>query len=308
MGGVVRRFPQLSFAFLEGGVGWACSLYNDLVEHWEIRNVKAIKERLDPAKLDRTALDQLFVEYGGEKFAGKVAQMGKSAGSALPDEDPRDLDDWAAAKVEDPHDFATFFGNFYFGCEADDRMAAVAFNDKLNHFGVKLNAMFGSDIGHFDVPDITAVVAEAYELVEDGILSEDDFRAFTFTNAVKLHGSMNPDFFKGTSVEDAAARVWPSRSRRLRKPAPESRFQQTPFGRAEFASPCLEIRAQDAAERCLIDVVDRHALPLQLVAQRNVEGRRVPAQHQPVLGVVRLDQLLNVRRQVIPLVAVCGEP
>ena len=48
---------------------------------------------------------------------------------------------------------------------------------------------------------------EAYELVDDGLMSEDDFRDFTFTNNVTLHAGMNPDFFKGTVVEDAAAAV-----------------------------------------------------------------------------------------------------
>ena len=63
--------------------------------------------------------------------------------------------------------------------------------------------MVGSDIGHWDVPDITTVLAEAYELVDDGLMGEDDFRDFTFGNAAKLHGSMNPNFFQGTVVEDA---------------------------------------------------------------------------------------------------------
>jgi predicted TIM-barrel fold metal-dependent hydrolase len=36
-GGVTRRFPDLNFAFLEGGVGWACMLYADLIGHWEKR-------------------------------------------------------------------------------------------------------------------------------------------------------------------------------------------------------------------------------------------------------------------------------
>lgn len=31
MGGVTRRFPDLKFSFLEGGVGWACQLLSDLV-------------------------------------------------------------------------------------------------------------------------------------------------------------------------------------------------------------------------------------------------------------------------------------
>ena len=38
LGGVTRRFPELRFAFLEGGVGWACQLFGDLIEHWERRN------------------------------------------------------------------------------------------------------------------------------------------------------------------------------------------------------------------------------------------------------------------------------
>ena len=42
MGGVTRRFPQLNFAFLEGGVGWAVSLYADLLAHWQRRNGDAV--------------------------------------------------------------------------------------------------------------------------------------------------------------------------------------------------------------------------------------------------------------------------
>ena len=34
-GGVTRRFPQLTFSFLEGGAAWGCSLLADLAGHWE---------------------------------------------------------------------------------------------------------------------------------------------------------------------------------------------------------------------------------------------------------------------------------
>jgi hypothetical protein len=37
-------------------------------------------------------------------------------------------------------------------------------------------------------------------------MSEEDFYAFTFGNAVRLWTSLNPDFFKGTMVEGAAKR------------------------------------------------------------------------------------------------------
>src|ERR671937_2536215 len=43
LGGVTRRFPELRFAFLEGGVGWGCQLFVDLLEHWDKRNRKALE-------------------------------------------------------------------------------------------------------------------------------------------------------------------------------------------------------------------------------------------------------------------------
>ena len=57
------------------------------------------------------------------------------------------------------------------------------------------------------VPNMTEVLPEAYELVEHGLLSEDDFRDFMFENAVRFWGEVNPDFFKGTVVEKQAAEV-----------------------------------------------------------------------------------------------------
>jgi predicted TIM-barrel fold metal-dependent hydrolase len=43
LGGVPRRFPELRFGFMEGGVGWATQLYISLVSYWEKRNVDAIQ-------------------------------------------------------------------------------------------------------------------------------------------------------------------------------------------------------------------------------------------------------------------------
>jgi hypothetical protein len=48
-------------------------------------------------------------------------------------------------------------------------------------------------------------LAEAHELVEDGLISPDNFRDFTFANAVHLWGTQNPRFFDGTAVASAAA-------------------------------------------------------------------------------------------------------
>jgi hypothetical protein len=77
----------------------------------------------------------------------------------------------------------------------------------VNPFGARLNATFGSDISHFDVPDMRRVLPEAFELVEGGLITSDDFRDFTFANAVRLWGEVNPGFFQGTAVEREPAEV-----------------------------------------------------------------------------------------------------
>ena len=113
------------------------------------------------------------------------------------------FDDFAAAGITSADDLRALFAErFVFGCEADDVTTAWAFDKHGNH---RLNPMFSSDVGHFDVIDMSEVLEEAYELVEDSLITEADFRAFVFANAARLHTALNPDFFKGTVVEDAVA-------------------------------------------------------------------------------------------------------
>ena len=206
-GGVTRRFPDLNFAFLEGGVGWACMLYADLIGHWEKRNGQAIQST-HPSKLDRGRLLELARKYGREEVVEAV-QRGEGlegdSNSTLTG-GVEDVDDYFRCRIERKQDIRDLFvPRFYFGCEADDPANAWAFNTKANPMRAKLNAIFSSDIGHFDVPDMTEVVPEAYELVEHGLLTDDDFRDFMFGNAVRFWGEVNPDFFRGTTVEKAAA-------------------------------------------------------------------------------------------------------
>jgi hypothetical protein len=203
-GGVTRRFPTLNFGFLEGGAAWACSTYTRMIDHWKKRNSEALR-RLDPARLDQPLFAELIDRYGHEKIrAFREALVRDSLWAPSPEE----LDDWRACQVSDARELAELFvPRFFFGCEGDDRLNALAFDRRLNPYGARLNAMLGSDIGHFDVVDMREVLAEAWELVEDGLITQQDFGDFAFRNAVKLHGGMNPDFFKGTVVEDAAARV-----------------------------------------------------------------------------------------------------
>ena len=123
-------------------------------------------------------------------------------------EDRNTLDDWARCGIETAEDIKDLFvHNFYFGCEADDPMNAIAFNAGLNPFGARLKAIFSSDIGHWDVPDMEEVLEEAHEMVEHELITADDFRDFVFTNPTTLWTGTNPDFFKGTVVEAAVDKL-----------------------------------------------------------------------------------------------------
>ena len=207
MGGVTKRFPTLKYAFLEGGPGWAAGLYNSLFEYFEKRNLEALRRNLDPAALDVDLLVEMFEKYGNDYLTPerirKDPHQPTSSQLFVPAEEVDDFRDSGVARGEDIRDI--FARNFYFGCEADDSLNGIAFDTKINHYGLKLNAILGSDIGHWDVPDMTKVMVEAYEMVEDGFMNEDDFRDFTFGNVVSMHSGMNPDFFKGTVVEEAAS-------------------------------------------------------------------------------------------------------
>ena len=83
-------------------------------------------------------------------------------------------------------------------------MNATAFG-RNNPFGSKLNAIFSSDIGHFDLIDMRHPLPETYELVEDGHITPDNFRDFTFANAGHAARHQNPRFFEGTRVAKKAA-------------------------------------------------------------------------------------------------------
>jgi len=205
MGGVTRRFPTLRVGFLEGGVAWACALYADLIGHWSKRNAEAILE-LDPDRLDVDGLMKYVKDFGDETMVGQLDRLRQFF--SQPAARPKQLDEFSRAlirKAEDTRDL--FFPIFYFGCEADAPLVGWAFADKVNPMGVQLRAMIGSDISHWDVPDMTKPVEEAYEMVEHGKISEANFRDFTFTNPLRLHAGMNPKFFEGTVCEAAAGKA-----------------------------------------------------------------------------------------------------
>lgn len=206
LGGVTHRFPDLNFAFLEGGVGFACLLFADLIGHWHIRNSEGL-QLTDPANLDIALLEDLAEKYAGSEMLTAIkAGKGVSTNNG-PETTGRleELDDYSRCGIKTTEDFRSLFvDRFYFGCEADDPANSWAFNSDNNPLNANLKALFGSDIGHFDVADMTQVLPEAHELVDEDKITADDFRDFVFSNPVHFWGETNPDFFAGTRIAAAA--------------------------------------------------------------------------------------------------------
>ncbi|HUY18064.1 MAG TPA: amidohydrolase family protein [Candidatus Binataceae bacterium] len=208
MGGVPKRFPNLTFAFLEGGITWACALFADLIGHFRKRNLGAL-ENYNPARIDRALFSELANRYGGKFAAGRAEQViDRFVARSMAAEDPALLDEWAPSQIGSAEEIRDIFrSQFYFGCEGDDPLNALAFGSRMMPFNSRLNALYGSDIGHWDVPDMRQVGHEAYELTEDGIITADDFRDFVFVNPIGLWTRTNRDFFKGTVVEREVAAI-----------------------------------------------------------------------------------------------------
>jgi predicted TIM-barrel fold metal-dependent hydrolase len=209
IGGVPRRFPELRFAFLEGGVAWAAALLSDLIGHFEKRSRVAVSN-FAPEKLDWLLMRQLFREYGSAYGETVLARISEDHSDLLwgTKEDPANLDEFSRCGISGEEDIVRMFTtSFFFGCEGDDKLTSLAFDTRKNPMGARLGALYSSDAGHFDLPDMRDAAKEAYELVEDGLINEDDFRDFVFTNPVRAKTDLNPDFFKGTRVESDVAKL-----------------------------------------------------------------------------------------------------
>ena len=205
LGGVAHRYPSLNFGFMEGGVSWASQMVGDMIEHWEKRQRSGLQY---PKTTDVAELKQYINRYGDARLKANADAIMNNLDAFRPECSVEELgkpehvfDDFEASGVKSKADIRKVFsGNFYFGCEADDRATMWAFDPRM---GVRLRPVFSSDFTHFDVPDFNDVILEAFEIVEKSFVTEQDFREFTFSNAARLHTGNNADFFKGTVVEKA---------------------------------------------------------------------------------------------------------
>ena len=106
-------------------------------------------------------------------------------------------------KVSEQDIIDQFTRAFTWGVEGDDPLVGLAFDGRVLPKGARIRCLMGSDIGHWDVKDWGSILDEAWEQVERGLMTEEDFHDFVFVNPAEFQTRVNPDFFKGTAVERA---------------------------------------------------------------------------------------------------------
>lgn len=203
-GGVFRRFPELRAGFLEGGVAWALQMYTGLVEHFEKRAPKGLEDR-DPSKMDGVLYDALV---SANKGALEPVVDGWGTLFANSTNTEHVVNDFEAAGIEKKDDiYRQITTHCFFGCEADDRLAGIAFDTNRLPGDRPMRPIFSSDIGHWDVAHMDEVLPEAYEHIEYGWMDAPQFRDFMCDNAIRMFAGANADFFDGTVLEDYAKTV-----------------------------------------------------------------------------------------------------
>ncbi len=203
---MTRRFPDLRVGFLEGGAGWGAHAVRGSGGALGEAQRQGGAATTTPSRSTRSCCTALYQQYGGEEVAAPArrhprcpaaAALGVSNNSRRQPQDPGALDDFARAGIEKIEDIRDrYVPNFYFGSEADDPTVAYAFNTKVNPLGAQLNAFWASDSGHWDVPDLTEVLADTWSLVERGAPARRrNFRDLVFTHPYNFFAGKNPGFF-----------------------------------------------------------------------------------------------------------------
>ena len=198
MGGVTRRFPDLPFAFLEGGAAWAVALYADLdrsLGEAQRRRHRPAQPREPRPRAARVA--PRAVREQGRYQSGVAARRPAARRTRRRSTSGRRA---GSRRKEDFHDL--FVRSFFFGCEADDPLTAGAFNARLNPFGSHGSRRCSARTSRTGTyPTCRRCSKRRTRWSSTAGSPTDDFRDFMFTNPVTFFTRTNPAFFAGTAVE-----------------------------------------------------------------------------------------------------------
>ena len=140
--------------------------------------------------------DPALARYSAEQLIGARGRM------------TRVRDDFAAAEITSVEDIRDRFCTpFAWGCEADDPLVGIAFDQRVSPLGALVPAFFASDLGHWDVPEFDEPLEEAFELVERGILDADQLRDFLFVQSGALLWLAQPGLLRGHRDRGGAERA-----------------------------------------------------------------------------------------------------
>ena len=206
LGGVTRRFPDLRFAFLEGGVGWACQLFCDLIEHWERRGAKALAN-MDPTQArPRSCCASLVEKYGDPDIGAELDAARRLAHDTtrMPDGRRRRLDDFSAARSPGSRT----------GSISSRRRSTSAARPTTGptrgpsaRRSARRAAQRALQLGHRPLRRgrHARPAAGGLRAGRGRPHHREHFSDFVFANAVRLWGTQNPRFFEGTRVAKEAA-------------------------------------------------------------------------------------------------------
>jgi hypothetical protein len=196
---------------MEGGAAWAVSLARDLIAHWQKRAGHAI-DRYHPDRVDRNLIADLVGTYGSDGVRARADQLEAALSYLNQPVGEGDLvDEFEASGIDGPETVERIFREqFFAGCEADDPLTCLAFDERL---GPGVGVVLGSDLGHWDAPHATELLVEAWDQVERGLLTEEQFRRLTFDDPVRAWAGSGLGPFAGTALEGEICRGSAARAR-----------------------------------------------------------------------------------------------
>ena len=165
---------------------------------------------MDPIKLDRAAAQGLVDNYGYEDIA---AELARRDGWPNLEEDELTggvpvLDDFAVCDITRKEDWVELYAKpFYFGCEADDRMNVVRVRRAPIRSAPGSTRSSARTSGISTCRTCCSPLPEAYELVEDELITAGRFPRLHLRQRGAAVGHAEPALLRRHGVAKEAAAV-----------------------------------------------------------------------------------------------------